>query len=105
MSHRTEIAQTILKQLGGRRFMVMTGAKDLVSIEKGLRFRIPGYWSNLCKGKVNCVTVTLTDADLYDVTYQRIHGTKVTTMAESHGLYADMLEEDFTEKTGLDTRL
>ena len=34
------IARTIYEQIGGNRFAVMTGAKDIVLLPNGLRFRI-----------------------------------------------------------------
>ena len=40
------IAQTILTQLGGNRFLAMTGAKDLVNTGKGLQFAIGRGASN-----------------------------------------------------------
>lgn len=36
-----EIATTILKQLGGNRFLAMTGAKHLAYGDNDLRFRLP----------------------------------------------------------------
>lgn len=36
----TTIAQTILTQLGGNRFLAMTGAKQLVDLGNGLQFAI-----------------------------------------------------------------
>ncbi|MGI9949502.1 hypothetical protein [Vibrio hyugaensis] len=38
---RLRIANTILAQLGGNRFIVMTGAKQFVAIEQGLMFTLP----------------------------------------------------------------
>lgn len=38
---RKAIAETILSQLGGRRFIAFTGAKEFVAIESGLMFRLP----------------------------------------------------------------
>lgn len=35
---RKAIAETILSQLGGRRFIAFTGAKEFVAIESGLMF-------------------------------------------------------------------
>ena len=40
----TTIATTILQQLGGSRFIAMTGAKNLVAEENALIFRLPENW-------------------------------------------------------------
>lgn len=37
MTYDNQIATTILQQLGGKRFVVMTGAKDFIAIDNGLR--------------------------------------------------------------------
>jgi len=94
------VAKTILAQLGGNRFRVMTGARGFAGTENSLTFRFPGS-----RGGINAVRVTLNGLDLYNVIYWRVRGTKIKTVAESSGLYADMLQDDFTEKTGLETSL
>lgn len=99
-----EQAQTILDQLGGRRFSVMTGAKNYVAGPEGLSFRLPGG-SGYYRGGINAVRVKLTSLDLYDVTYSRVRGSKIVTVTESTGLYADMLQGDFERVTGLRTSL
>ena len=37
MNYNKEIATTILQQLGGRRFVMFTGAKDFTAIDNGLQ--------------------------------------------------------------------
>lgn len=101
MTRNQEIATIIRNQLGHRMF-AMTGAKDFVAIDSGLQFKMP---SNFAKDGINCVQITLTPADLYDVKYMKIRGMTVKDIAVSEGLYADMLHKDFREKTGLDTHL
>ena len=78
----------------------MTGAKGFVYSDDTLSFRLPGG-SGFCKDGINAVRVTLNGLDLYDVKYWRVRGTKLNIIAESSGLYADMLTDDFTEITGL----
>lgn len=99
MSNTT--AQTILAQLGGNRFLAMTGAKDLVHTGKGLQFSIGRGASN----KANKVVVTLTDADLYNVRFVSIRGTKITERGTVEGVHADRLAAVFTEQTGFDTHM
>ena len=98
------VAQTILEQLGGRRFAVMTGARNFAGDENSLSFRLPGA-GGYCREGINYVRISLNGLDLYDVTYSRIRGHKVTTINESAGLYADMLQADIERVTGLCTSL
>jgi hypothetical protein len=92
------IAQTILDQLGGQRFRVMTGARDFVNTGKGLQFRLPRIASN----GIRYVRVELTPADLYTVTFINA---RLQTVLTREGVYADKLREVFTDATGLDTSL
>lgn len=100
MGNNKQIADTILSQLGGRRFMAMTGARNLVAIDSGLTMKV----GRNDKG-VTHVTITLTPADEYDMRFQRVWGTKVTEKGGYEGIYCDMLQSLFTEGTGLDTHL
>lgn len=100
-----EVAQTILKQLGGGRFSTMTGAKDFISLNEklgGLQFRIP---SNISKNRISHVRVVLDGSDTYDVKFIKVRGTKVTTLKELTGVYCDQLVEIFESETGLYTSL
>lgn len=95
-----EVAKTILQQLGGSRFVVMTGAKNFVSSDNSLSFKVGRN-----DKKVTHVRITLNALDTYDVVYMSIRGTKVTEVATEEGLYFDMLQKSFTKNTGLDTHL
>lgn len=97
-----QLAQTILNQLGGRRFTMMTGAKNLVATEEGLNFRLPSRFAKL---GINVVKVTLTPMDVYDVEFGKLWGSKYTVLKTVEGIYCNMLQKTFTEETGLDTRL
>jgi hypothetical protein len=77
----------------------MTGAKHLAGDDTGLQFSLPG--GGFCRDGINKVRVTLNSLDLYDVDYYRYRRLELVKVAESRGLYADMLTQDFTEKTGL----
>ena len=110
MTRNQEIANTILEQLGGRRFIVMTGAKDFVAIDNGLRFTIGRNAS-----KANRVAIKLNSLDLYDIEffYYRPWRFNARTMKEVpekretiktfDGAYCDMLQPIFTETTGMYT--
>jgi hypothetical protein len=91
------VAETILDQLGGGRFRMMTGAKDFLGDEKSLRFRIPR------SNGITHVHIELTPNDDYTVTFNRAHGLKVTQVDRLEGIYCDQLQEVFTRATGLYT--
>jgi hypothetical protein len=93
------IAQTILAQLGGNRFAAMTGAKNFLRLDSGLQFDIPRA------NGIRKVRVELNGNDLYDVTFYKVLGVNVSPVAELQDLYADQLQSNFTEQTGLYTRL
>lgn len=94
-------AQTILQQLGGNRFIAMTGAKSLVDTGNGLQMKLPRGASR----GINCVVVTLNGSDLYDVQYLKVRGLNCTQVAQSNDVYAESLRMDFEASTGLYTSL
>lgn len=96
------VAQTILQQLGGGKFRVMTGAKDFIGSDNALSFSLP---SNFARGGINRVRIVLDTDDTYIMGFHKVRGTKVTDMARETGLYFDMLQSTFTQHTGLDTHL
>lgn len=97
------VANTILQQLGGNRFAMMTGAKQFVGSADALMFSI----GKGAKDKINKVRVTLTPDDLYTVEFMKYSPTKftVTEIAKVEGVYNDMLQEIFTKYTGFFTTL
>ena len=94
------IAQTILQQLGGNRFIMMTGAKNLLNNITGLTFKI----MRNAKG-VTHVKITLTPLDLYHVEFIKIRGTNISTVSEFDNVYCDQLVKLFEKETGLYTHL
>lgn len=98
------VAETILQQLGGARFVRMTGAKHFVALEEasGLQFKLP---NNFAKDGINTVRVILRRDDVYDVEYASVRGVSHKSVHKSEGLYFDDLQSDFTEVTGLYTSL
>ena len=98
MSH---IANEIYRQLGGNRFRVMTGAKNMVSHEFALSMKIGRNKTN-----ANFMVVELNGLDLYDVTFA-----KLTKMGEMKSVktydnvYNDMLVSIFESHTGMYTAL
>ena len=97
-----QIAQTILEQLGGDRFSLMTGAKHFVGSADALTFRLP---SNFARSGINAVRVKLDPSDTYTVEFMKIRGVKVETVATEEMVYCDTLQATFKRVTGLDTRI
>lgn len=95
-------AEDVLRQLGGRKFMVMTGAKGFVRDDKQrqIMFKIPK-----AKSGINYIRITLTSMDLYDIEFMSFRGTKLKTVATERGVYNDQLQSIFTKHTGLNTSL
>ena len=110
------IANTIYQQLGGGRFAAMTGAKNFVALENGIKFNIGRNAS-----KANTVKITANGLDLYDVEFIKFTPysfkisrdgksfketqEKVETVAKLEGYYCDMLQDGFTRITGMYTHL
>ena len=98
-----QVANEILAQLGGRRFTMMTGAKNLLGGDNFLQFDLPRGSTN----KATKCRVTLDASDTYTVTFYKWNARtlELTTLSEDAGIYCDMLQEIFTAKTGMYTRL
>ena len=101
-SEARTIAVTILDQLGGNRFIAMTGAKSFAFTGKGLRFRLPG--NNFARHGINEVEIILKN-DTYNMIFSRRFGLKNIGVQTVCGLYADQLQGIFTSVTGLATHL
>lgn len=99
-----QVARTILEQLGGNRFVAMTGARNFLGIEKGLSFQLPGGGGRV-KAGVNNVQVILAADDTYKMYFSRRRGSSFKTVASHEGIYCDQLQEIFTKETGLYTSL
>ena len=97
----SEVANTIYRQLGGNKFRVMTGAKNMVSHEFALSMKIGRNKTN-----ANFMVVELNGNDLYNVTFA-----KLTKMGEMKSVktydnvYSDMLVSIFESHTGMYTTL
>jgi hypothetical protein len=98
-----QVAQTILRQLGGNRFIAMTGARAIVATGDGLKFSIPMRTKN----RSNLVIVKLTPMDDYIVRFERCvqPWTTSTLISEHEMVYTDNLRDVFESETGLATSL
>lgn len=100
--------EQLLAQLGGNKFLAMTGAKDLVTDEKNnsLTMSLPKNES-----RANRLIITLQDDDLYTVKFFNLttkRGSSVPVSkqkASFNNVAADQLQELFTTITGLSTSL
>lgn len=106
------VANIIYNQLGGNKFVVMTGSKNFLDDGNTLRMALARNAS-----KANRLWITLEADDTYTMRFFRYtaprYSTKTYTFSDEKitevrtikGVYCDMLQELFTEVTGLYTRL
>lgn len=90
----------ILRQLGGNKFKVMTGAKNFVGGENGIGFK---FGRNASKS--NYVCIDLNSMDTYDVTFKHIRKFEAIEDKTFNGIYCDQLDGIFSSYTGMATRL
>ena len=99
-----QVANTILSQLGGKRFQAMTGASRFTGSENALSFFLPST-PHYAKDGINHVRITLTPMDTYTVTFGRVWGRSYKLVDEIEEVYCDTLQAVFTAHTGLATHL
>lgn len=97
-----QVARTILEQLGGRRFVAMTGASNFLASASALSFRLPSYFA---RNGINAVRITLLPSDTYRVEFSKIRATKFVPVSTHDGIYCDALPALFSAETGLVTTL
>ena len=92
----------LLQQLGGNKFIAMTGAKNLAfdKAKNTLHMKI----GRNAKG-VNHLRIKLTGADLYDMEFLQVRAGNVKVKAKEKGVYNDQLQKMFTKHTGMYTSL
>ena len=95
------IAKTILEQLGGNKFRMMTGAKNLMGFENGLVMKLGRNSSNS-----NYLKITLNSMDTYDMEFAKLTrmGEK-KSVTEYKNVYNDLMRGTFTAHTGMYTSL
>lgn len=96
-----ETVKEILNQLGGNKFVVMTGAHTILKHDDNtlsLKFR--------GSRRANYLKVQyIPSIDLYTVTIGKIGAKTYKVISQTEGVYNDMLQELFTRVTGLYTSL
>jgi hypothetical protein len=108
-----EVYKEILNQLGGNKFLTMTGSKNLLYSSEN-----PNWLSmHLIRNKIGAkyLKIKLTSMDLYTLTFStskkvldKSIGIKVDThviLKVVENVYFDMLQNIFTNVTGLNTHL
>lgn len=100
-----EVPGIILKQLGGNKFITMTGAKHFVCDDKALSFKIGRNHK-----AINYVKIVLTSSDTYIMEFYRIssgikRGFEKKLISMFNCVYGDQLQSLFTEATGMNTFL
>lgn len=101
MNTNIKIAETIINQLGGKQFLMMTGSKNLVVSNNYLRM-------NLTKNKIAAkwLKITLNTNDLYEMHFFNADKKcNIITKSKFDNVYAEDLRKIFTEETGLLTYL
>jgi hypothetical protein len=102
-----EIIDTMLQQLGGGRFFVMTGSKPQYKEVKDTES--PAVTIKLARNKSRAQYMRLQyqgGLDTYKMEFKRMTPDYDIVMVDEYeGLYAEDLQETFTQVTGLYTRL
>ena len=94
-SNNTEVAQTIINQLGGMgKLKAFTGAYGFATDGNNVAFRIKNR-------SVNSIRITLNGKDLYDIKFWRIRGVDMKLIKEYTDIYNDQLISLFEENTGM----
>ena len=94
-------AKTLLKQLGGNKFIAMTGAKDFGVGSDGLHFKI----GRNSKSISHVVIDYKRGKDLYEMKFLRVRAGKIKVIKKVDNVYFDQLGKIFTRYTGLYIRL
>jgi len=92
-------AQVILDQLGGDKFVAITGVYDIAFATKSLHMRLPEN-----KSKARALSVFLVGDD-YIMKFWKTVNTDIVYIADIDGVHRDQLQAVFTDVTGLDTHL
>jgi hypothetical protein len=95
-------AGEILKQLGGNRFIAMTGAKNFARDDAT---KTVGFQIGRNAKSVNVVKIRLNSMDTYDMYFLRARMGELKEVSKAEGIYNDQLQEIFTEHTGMYTSL
>jgi hypothetical protein len=96
------LAKEILNQLGGNKFLVMTGSKNLAYDNSSLSMHLTRN-----KSKAKYLKIELTSMDTYNMIFKGFNKKtfEFPVVKRFDGIYADQLQSIFTDVTGLYTKL
>jgi hypothetical protein len=96
-----KVAETILQQLGGNKFVAMTGSKNFIASENFLRMNLTRN-----KAKAKWLKITLNANDTYTMDFFTADKNfNITSKVNFEYVYCDELCFLFTKATGLYTSL
>ena len=96
-----DVARVIWEQLGGNKFRMMTGAKNLLNLGDGIAMKLGRNSSNS-----NYLKITLNSMDTYDMKFCKLtRKFEEKSVTEYNNIYNDMLTDQFTAHTGMYTSL
>lgn len=105
IENNNQIVNTIIEQLGGNRFFMMTGVKpqykNVNVVDPQIAFKLARN-----KSKATHMTITyLSGMDTYKMEFFKCRKTEITPLDDFNNIYGDQLQEIFTEVTGMYTSL
>jgi len=95
-----QVANTILEQLGGRRFLAMTGSYNLIGSENALTMKLRRNSAG-----ASHLRITLEPSDTYTMEFLRCRNMEAVPVRTLDDVYFDDLQRFFTDVTGLYTTL
>ena len=102
---RNEVIDTIIKQLGGNKFFVMTGSKPHY---KDIETENPFVSIKLIRNKSGAnylIVQYIRSTDLYKVEFIKLNTNERKVISNYENIYSDQLTEIFESETGLRTSL
>lgn len=95
-----EVANEILRQLGGRQFIFATGVKNLVSTPKSLTMKLPR-----CNTSAKWLEITVTHKDLYNIVFVKLDKQFQRKIVKEYtDMFHDQLVPIFEKETNLCTK-
>lgn len=103
----TSVYQQILQQLGGSKFLTMTGASKLIQGYERIDDSLPFLAFRLPKASkgINQVKIVLMPSDTYIMKFFKSRREDYTLVSQIDNVYAEQLQDIFTQQTGLLTHL
>jgi len=101
MENYMQTAHEIIEQLGGRQFIAMTGVNKILAddVNRGrVIFNFKG------SARANHCVITLDFSDTYTVEFYKTRAGNCKLIEERSDIYNDMLQNVFTQSTGLYTQ-